>query len=585
MGVSPVAALLRERGVALPEAPQDLSPSLRKLALRRSYVIVMTGRTGSTWLAGALEQIEDGGKPKEYFSEAALPWYARMEPGMKFDDVVVDIVSRHRQGGTFGFKINPTRLFWLGEIMDLRATLGGLGTRWIDMRRWNLVRQAHSFLRAKASGVWHRCADAPQTAAPRAAIADRSVWQEIAGILQQERRVDAFYLASGFAPLRIYYEEIADSRDQLLVRVGRHIGLDLSLARAAALADKTRKLASGEDEAAEDAFVERHAEALNEIAALRQAPGADQRLHDLLAETAARASAEPAVAVTVAAPPATATATATAAPAPAASPTADGAITRFAAEGRCPICEREVRFLATSDKPMPAQLHGRWFRNELRCSHCKSPPRERAIAQVLEEARPGWRGLAIHESSPGGWAFSAKLRRECAGYVPTQFDPSFPFGQMHPSGRWRNETLEAQTFADESFDIVIAQDVFEHLFDPARAAAEIARTLRPGGLCLMTVPVVRRHEPSQRRAALVAGELRHLLPEQYHGNPVGDGRSLVTVDWGYDIGPYLSAASGLNFALLVLDDMRIGVRDWANVVLAGAKSPLPDLAGPAPPGP
>lgn len=37
-------------------------------------------------------------------------------------------------------------------------------------------------------------------------------------------------------------------------------------------------------------------------------------------------------------------------------------------------------------------------------------------------------------------------------------------------------------FRDESFDRVFALNVFEHLQEPARAAAEVARVLKPGGM-------------------------------------------------------------------------------------------------------
>jgi SAM-dependent methyltransferase len=255
----------------------------------------------------------------------------------------------------------------------------------------------------------------------------------------------------------------------------------------------------------------------------------------------------------------------------------NGTVSTLSLDGYCPICECDTQFSAVSDKFIPKAYEGAWLRGALRCSKCKSPPRERAIAHFLNKTRPNWRELSIHESSPGGWAFSYKLRRECPNYHASQYDPTFAFGEMHESGRWRNENLEAQTFQDEVFDIVVTQDVFEHLFHPGRAAREIARTLKPGGLCLMTVPVVNPWGAITRRAELRDGEVHHLLPEQYHGNPVGDGRSLVTVDWSYAIGAYLSAQSGLPFAVHVIDDMSMGIRDSANVVLTAVKEPLPDL--------
>lgn len=51
---------------------------------------------------------------------------------------------------------------------------------------------------------------------------------------------------------------------------------------------------------------------------------------------------------------------------------------------------------------------------------------------------------------------------------------------VEPDGR--------QPFADEYFDAVVANMVFEHLSDPASALAEIARVLRPGGLAILHFP-------------------------------------------------------------------------------------------------
>lgn len=249
----------------------------------------------------------------------------------------------------------------------------------------------------------------------------------------------------------------------------------------------------------------------------------------------------------------------------------------FEIDGYCAVCEARVRFKAERDTPLPVQFYPNWFRNDLACQSCSCLPRERAIAYVLNKACPDWRDKIIHESSPGGRGLSPKLRRECPGYITSQFGPDLTPGQTHPTLGWRNENLEDQTFEDESFDVVLTQDVFEHLFNPGKAAREIARTLKPGGVCIMTVPVVSPWGEIERRASLIDGEILHHLPEQYHGNPVADGRSLVTVDWSYQIGAYLTEKSGLGFVVLDINDMEQGIRDSANVVLYGRKSAPVDL--------
>lgn len=239
-------------------------------------------------------------------------------------------------------------------------------------------------------------------------------------------------------------------------------------------------------------------------------------------------------------------------------------------EGYCPVCESDASFVAERQDDLASEWHPHWFRDALRCTHCGSKPRERALAKCINGMMPSWRDAVIHECSPAG-VLSDKLARECGSYISSQYDPNRPFGVTTPEG-WRNENLEAQTFDDFSFDMVVTQDVFEHLLHPVLAAREIARTLKPGGVCAMTVPIVNNWGVTTTRASLINGNIVHHLPEQYHGNPVGNGRSLVTVDWSYDIGAQLSRHSSLNFTVVVIDDMSIGVRDPHNVVLCARKS-------------
>lgn len=43
-------------------------------------------------------------------------------------------------------------------------------------------------------------------------------------------------------------------------------------------------------------------------------------------------------------------------------------------------------------------------------------------------------------------------------------------------------------FADESFDVVVAGELLEHLRDPRRVVADVRRVLRPGGTFVASVP-------------------------------------------------------------------------------------------------
>ena len=159
---------------------------------------------------------------------------------------------------------------------------------------------------------------------------------------------------------------------------------------------------------------------------------------------------------------------------------------RYEIEGHCPVCEQQTSFLAEREEELSPRWWDHWFRDSLLCRSCGSIPRERALMAVLTAIRPNWRELLIHESSPGARGASLRLQDQCPGYVATQYDTSIPFGSVDEKSNHRSEDLAAQTFPDGVFDVVVTQDVFEHLFDPAAAISEIRRTLKPNGICIMT---------------------------------------------------------------------------------------------------
>jgi SAM-dependent methyltransferase len=187
---------------------------------------------------------------------------------------------------------------------------------------------------------------------------------------------------------------------------------------------------------------------------------------------------------------------------------------------------------------------------------------------VIDEFYPDWASLAIHESSPIGRGTSLRLKQGCPGYVPSQFFPGKALGSDVDGVRCEN--LEALTFSDESLDLHITQDVMEHVFSPSAAFRELARTLKPGGAHIFTVPIVNKREPTRVRARRRQdGAIVHLLPPEYHGNPIDDKGSLVTLDWGYDICRHIFEASGLFTQMIRIDDLSRGIRaEYVEVLLS-----------------
>lgn len=74
-------------------------------------------------------------------------------------------------------------------------------------------------------------------------------------------------------------------------------------------------------------------------------------------------------------------------------------------------------------------------------------------------------------------------------------------------------TASDLAFGDDTFDLICALDILEHVDDDSRALRECYRTCKPGGLVLITVPAYRflwgrQDEISRHRRRYVASDVR-----------------------------------------------------------------------------
>ena len=84
----------------------------------------------------------------------------------------------------------------------------------------------------------------------------------------------------------------------------------------------------------------------------------------------------------------------------------------------------------------------------------------------------------------------------------------------------RNEDLQALSFGDAAFDVVLSSDVLEHMPHPYQAHREIFRVLKPGGRHIFTVPYGEAMPRDNVRASLVDGKIVYHAEALYHNDPV-----------------------------------------------------------------
>jgi SAM-dependent methyltransferase len=88
-----------------------------------------------------------------------------------------------------------------------------------------------------------------------------------------------------------------------------------------------------------------------------------------------------------------------------------------------------------------------------------------------------------------------------------------------------HQDCKKMSFKDRSFDLIVSQHVFEHIFDVRTALSELLRILKDNGYCIVSIPFFK----DSRNSLMLAkenekGQIEQIInPPEIHGNPVGEG--------------------------------------------------------------
>lgn len=202
-------------------------------------------------------------------------------------------------------------------------------------------------------------------------------------------------------------------------------------------------------------------------------------------------------------------------------------------EGTCSICGKPVQFKSMDN--IFVNLDGAAYpvlREDLICCACSFNSRLRATVHILEQLLdPDAQIYMTEQVTP---LFKLMRERHRGNVMGSEY-----LGDVVPLGGSkdgiRNEDVTSLTFEDASFDAVCTCDVLEHVFDYRKAFLELARVLKSSGWLILSAPFL-HHQDTEVRARLGEdGSIEHLMPPEYHADPLSSEGCLCVYHFGWDI--------------------------------------------------
>lgn len=184
--------------------------------------------------------------------------------------------------------------------------------------------------------------------------------------------------------------------------------------------------------------------------------------------------------------------------------------------GYCPVCNKVSSFSQWNEN----------FRESGICSKCSSTNRQRQIARAvyllvadpMRKTDENFNDLTLFNTEAIG-CINDKFK-SLGNYVCSEYlGPDYAPGEVVDGVR--NEDAQNLSFADNSIDLILSSDVWEHIPDPYQAHSEVHRVLKKGGKHIFSVPFHQLDFLDETRARLnKTGELDYLTSPIFHQDPL-----------------------------------------------------------------
>ncbi|WP_259735006.1 class I SAM-dependent methyltransferase [Synechococcus sp. CS-602] len=209
---------------------------------------------------------------------------------------------------------------------------------------------------------------------------------------------------------------------------------------------------------------------------------------------------------------------------------------QFAYNGYCYVFKAFVDFIVDYDYAYKVDniLMPNW-RERLACPVCHLNNRMRAAVHIFRletQANENAKIYITEQTTILCKLFQQSYKNTCGSEYLGELVRR---GSSNSNGI-RNEDLTNLSFNSNRFDAILSFDVLEHIPNYKKALEECYRCIKPGGSIFISAPFELASKKNIMRAYLCqAGGLVHLLPPEYHGDPINPEGCLCFYHFGWDI--------------------------------------------------